>query len=62
MVRRAQPFPPPPPQIEDDNLKFRLPVIFTLRPPPIDTGKEDATIKREDAAALSKIRSICRGC
>jgi periplasmic protein TonB len=62
MVQRAQPFPPPPAQAGDDKLKFTLPVIFALRSPPIEPSKEDAIIQRQDAAALSKIRGICRGC
>jgi protein TonB len=62
MVQRAQPFPPPPPQAGDDKLKFTLPVIFALISPPIEPSKEDAIIQRQDAAALSKIRGICRGC
>jgi protein TonB len=62
MVRRAQPFPPPPPQAGDDKLKLTLPVIFGLRSQSIDTSKEDSIIRREDAAAIAKIRGICRGC
>jgi hypothetical protein len=43
-------------------LKLTLPVIFGLRSQSIDTSKEDSIIRREDAAAIAKIRGICRGC
>jgi periplasmic protein TonB len=61
MVHRAQPFPPPPPQAGDDKLKFIVPIIFAQGPPPIDAGKEDASVKDDDAV-MRKIRGICRGC
>jgi protein TonB len=60
MVKRAQPFPPPPAEVRDDTLKFELPVVFiSPRPgPTIDA----AVPKDEDDAMNAKIHGICRGC
>jgi protein TonB len=60
MVRRAQPFPPPPPEVREDSSKFELPVVFSSpRPrPAIDA----TTSSGEDDAVNAKIHGICRGC
>jgi periplasmic protein TonB len=60
MVKRAQPFPPPPAEVRDDTLKFELPVVFiSPRPGPIIGA---AAPKEEDDAVNAKIHGICRGC
>jgi protein TonB len=56
LVERAQPFPTPPAELADDELKFTLPVKFAKWP---QTSTE---ISKEDAKVNAKLRSICRGC
>src|SRR5882757_9512066 len=57
IVRSAQPFPPAPPEVSDDDLKLVAPMIFT---------KADRPISREAVRRAEKLRSttysICRGC
>jgi protein TonB len=60
MVKRAQPFPPPPPEVDEDKPKFELPVVFDS--PPRGTAIDSATFKGEDDMVNAKIRGICRGC
>jgi protein TonB len=64
MVSRAQPFPVPPSEVDDEKLKLVLPVIFDPRRPPttIDTSKADAAIDKAEATVSAKMRSICRNC
>jgi protein TonB len=52
IVDRAQPFPAPPPEIEDGKLKIEAELDF---PSPGD-------IFKEDAALHAKLHGICRGC
>lgn len=62
MVDRAQPFPAPPPELDDDRLSFVVPVIFSRgRPSDIDVIK-DADIRKEETVVNAKIRSLCKGC
>jgi periplasmic protein TonB len=62
MVRRAQPFPPPPPEVRDETLKFELPVVFSSPRPRPGLAIDAATTRSEDDAVNAKIRGICRGC
>ena len=52
IVDRAQPFPAPPPNIDDGKLKIVAELVF---PVPRDIFKEDAALR-------AKLRGICRGC
>jgi protein TonB len=52
IVERAQPFPAPPPELDDDRLKWVLPVDFHGGSP----------ISEQEAVVKAKMRSICRGC
>jgi periplasmic protein TonB len=63
LVERAQPFPPPPPEVTDDNLTMAVPIIFLKGPPPsaIDLRNEEAIVKGE-GAVNAKMRGLCRGC
>jgi periplasmic protein TonB len=57
IVRSAQPFPPAPPEVADDDLKLVAPMIF---------AKADRPISCEAVRRAEKLRSakysICRGC
>jgi protein TonB len=56
IVERSQPFPMPPPELNDDQLRMTVPFTFDARPEPgraSDFG---------EAAVGAKMRSICRGC
>jgi protein TonB len=57
IVRRAQPFPPAPTEVADDDLKLVAPMIF---------AKADGPISCEAVRRAEKLRSatynICRGC
>ena len=65
MVDRAQPFPVPPSEMEDDGLRLVLPVIFPGRSlsqvPTTDIGKE-IDINKGEALVNARMRAICRGC
>src|SRR5262245_45132424 len=54
MIRRAQPFPPPPPEVGEDRPKFELPVDFAS--PPRGTAIDAVIFKGEDDAVNAKIR------
>jgi len=72
LVERAQPFPAPPAELDEDSLRFTLPVVF--QPSPEWEGSSMAGWERprwlgpptessKDGDAVSaKMRSICRGC
>jgi protein TonB len=66
MVKRAQPFPPPPPEVREDSPKFELPVIFSsprsrpARDVATTNGHDDTN--GDDDAVNAKIRGICSGC
>ena len=53
MVERAQPFPAPPPNLEEDRLK--LGIAFVFAPPPSRWESEQARLN-------AIVRGICRGC
>jgi periplasmic protein TonB len=60
MVKRAQPFPAPPPEVGEDRPKFELPIVFDS--PPRGTAIDGAIFKGENDAVNAKTRGICRGC
>jgi periplasmic protein TonB len=62
MVQRAQPFPPPPPEVRDDTLRFELPVVFSSPRPRPASAIDTATTTGDDEAVNAKIHGICRGC
>jgi len=58
MVERAQPFSPPPPDVGDEDLILRLPVVFPPRPAwgiIEDIGPDEAALK-------TRLKGVCRGC
>jgi periplasmic protein TonB len=66
MVKRAQPFPPPPAEVREDSPKFELPVVFSS-PRARPAGNVAATSSHgagdgDDVAVNAKIHGICRGC
>jgi len=58
IVERSQPFPVPPPELDDDRLSLIVPFDFQTRPAP---GTYHA-LEQENAAVSAKMRGICRGC
>jgi len=58
IVERSQPFPVPPPELDDNRLNLIVPFYFRTRPAP---GTYH-TLEQENAAVSAKMRSICRGC
>ena len=58
IVERSQPFPVPPPELDDNRLNLIVPFYFQTRPAP---GTYH-TLEQENAAVSAKMRSICRGC
>jgi periplasmic protein TonB len=60
MVKRAQPFPPPPPEAGEDRPMFELPIVFDS--PPRGMAIDAAMFKGENDAVNARIRGICRGC
>ena len=77
IVERAAPFPKPPPEVTEDQLRVIAPIIFhgpRLSPPP-DPKLLDAWLERQakesektpwsdkdDDKVNAKLRSICHGC
>ena len=62
MVDAAAPFPEPPAEIEEDNLRFTVPVIFHAKrempwrsPPPAEAVADQAKVS-------AKMHGICSGC
>jgi protein TonB len=77
IVERAAPFPKPPLEVTEDQLRLIAPIVFQGRglPPPPDPKLLDAWLDRQakesektppsdkdDAKLNAKLRSICRGC
>lgn len=54
LIERAQPFPAPPAELDEDAPRFAIPIVFGPHPP---TGGV-----WDDTAVRAKMRSICRGC
>jgi periplasmic protein TonB len=52
IVDRAQPFPAPPPNIDDGKLKIVADLVFP----------STRDVFKEDAALHAKLRGVCRGC
>jgi periplasmic protein TonB len=53
IIERAQPFPIPPPNLKEDQLKLAIGFIFATRP---------GAWEQEEAKLKAKVQSICRGC
>ncbi|WP_315783461.1 MULTISPECIES: TonB family protein [unclassified Bradyrhizobium] len=58
IVERAQPFPPPPPDVGEDTLTLRVRIVFPPRPK--SNLIED--IGPDDAALRARLKGVCRGC
>jgi protein TonB len=66
IVERAQPFPIPPPELDETHLRMSAPFVFGARPAhqlrdSLDIGKIREIFQGE-AQVDTKMRSICRGC
>jgi protein TonB len=63
MIEHAQPFPVPPPDIDDDKLKLAVTLVFDgkagMSPPDIQRLVE---IGKGEARMKAMLHSICRGC
>jgi protein TonB len=57
IVQRSQPFPIPPPEANDDQLRMTVPFIFAR-----GSSLEYRSFIEEEAAIKAKMRSIRRGC
>jgi hypothetical protein len=62
MVEAAAPFPEPPAEIEEDNLRFTVPVIFHAKREMPWRSPLPAEAVADEAKVRTKIHSICRGC
>jgi protein TonB len=66
LVERAQPFPAPPPDLDESGLTMTAPLIFGARYMRHHDTSVDISKIREishgEAQVESKMRSICRGC
>jgi periplasmic protein TonB len=60
ILERAQPFPMPPPGLEEDRLTFAVPFFFGPRPG--SSVQESGSWEQEQARLRAKVNSICRGC
>ncbi|MGJ5176777.1 energy transducer TonB [Bradyrhizobium oligotrophicum] len=58
MVERAQPFPPPPPDLPDSDLTLLLPVVFAPR----RTSELDHTRPNHRIAQQARLNGVCRSC
>ena len=56
IVERAQPFPAPPPNLEEDRLRLAIGFDYRLQP------GQSGPWEQEQARLRSKVNSICRGC
>jgi periplasmic protein TonB len=63
IVDRAQPFPAPPAEIDDDRLKLIVPMDFDGKAgmSPLDVRRA-IEIGKEEARMRAMLRGICRGC
>jgi protein TonB len=66
IVERAQPFPIPPPELDETHLRMSAPFFFAARPAhhlrdSPDIGKIREILQGETQVD-TKMRSICRGC
>ncbi|MBC9878419.1 TonB family protein [Bradyrhizobium sp. INPA01-394B] len=62
MVEAAAPFPEPPADIEEDNLRFTVPVIFHAKREMPWRNPLPAEAAADEAKVNAKLHSICRGC
>ncbi|WOH51565.1 energy transducer TonB [Bradyrhizobium sp. sBnM-33] len=60
IIERAQPFPIPPPNLNEDHLRLAIPFIFANRPG--FANQPGPSWEQEEARLRSKVNSICRGC
>jgi protein TonB len=63
IVERAQPFPMPPPELDEAHLRMSAPFVFAARPR--DSSPDIGKIReffQGEAQVDTKMRSICRGC
>jgi protein TonB len=56
IVERAQPFPAPPPNLEEDRLRLAIGFDYRLQP------GQSGPWEQEQARLRAKVNSICRGC
>ena len=56
IVERAQPFPAPPPNLEEDRLRLAIAFDYRLRP------GQSGSWEQEQAKLRAKVNSICSGC
>lgn len=65
LIKRVQPFPAPPPDLDESGLRLSVPMVYRSfgRHPDgsADIGKMRDILQGE-AQVQSKMRSICRGC
>lgn len=65
VVKRAEPFPAPPPDLGEDGLKLFAPMIYSKLPRHPDTSADIGKIReilQGETQVESRMRSICRGC
>lgn len=67
VVERSDPFPKPPSELDDDMLRWTVPIVFRgySEPSPEDEKRLQSWIKeqaKDDAKMNSALHSICRGC
>jgi len=60
IVERAQPFPIPPPNLKEDDLRFAIAFIFANRPNIF--ANQPSSWEQEEAKLKAKVDTICRGC
>ena len=53
IIERTQPFPMPPPNLKEDQLRFAIAFVFANHP---------NSWEQEQARLKAKVNSICRGC
>ncbi|XUM24793.1 energy transducer TonB family protein [Bradyrhizobium oligotrophicum S58] len=67
IVKRAQPFAPPPPELADGDLTFLVPIVFAPRRTSEIIRLEETTLKLQeskpnDATLKARLEGVCRGC
>ena len=61
IVERAQPFPIPPPELDETHLRMSAPFVFAARPAHYLRESPDSW-EQEQARLRAKVGGICRGC
>ena len=66
IIERAQPFPIPPPDLDEGGLRMGVPFVFSARSARHrDSGpdiRNNPEILRDEAKVNATMKSICRGC